>query len=622
MCYRNFPHSEVNTTGHIESFHNRLKRVYLKRKVNKRLDDLVTHLFDIEWDDHCTRTREATIGFSSQPQHIAERHQRGLLMPDEHITEHAMENTWELKSATGKSSTYIVVRYKETCDLDFCFSKCLKPECHGLCAHLSSCSCPDHHPLCKHIHKLQSFLARGQPGIVIEEEDFYVLPNHKTHENMISEESESHSQECNDTNSASHLHEKKWQTMIVRLQTNISLVENFITAAQQKQVPEHSRTRVDAVIADLVTDFGQIELNNNSGIESIPIMPPVIKFTPNEKLLTQVSQLLPFKRPPKRKHNADDPATLAGKKKAAKESLLEFAPQSSDSEREDDLDSNPIEYSISNSYRCFTVSMNFSDDLFDIVLHSGEERISLMDLKTLELMLPEDQEMFCVQRDPTFKVGFLSAPIMNSFLYKLSQCHEFIWISSEFAGSCNVDRLKAKVTNAGTSNVIILPVKTLEKSWCVVSVAIQQKEVSFYDPLQMPLSLNNVSILTQLVSDLKVLFPSVTQWKIKVIRLPKVSENDSGPAACMFCKQAVQEVPLSILHSSYESRMEIYNTIVGNCLRRSHFCQEVCGKCHILYENDNSADLWVSCLQCQQWFHLSCISSSIGYSAGTKPEPK
>ncbi|KAK3931040.1 UDP-N-acetylhexosamine pyrophosphorylase-like protein 1 [Frankliniella fusca] len=79
MCYRNFPHSEVNTTGHIESFHNRLKRVYLKRKVNKRLDDLVTHLFDIEWDDHCTRTREATIGFSSQPQHIAERHQRGLL---------------------------------------------------------------------------------------------------------------------------------------------------------------------------------------------------------------------------------------------------------------------------------------------------------------------------------------------------------------------------------------------------------------------------------------------------------------------------------------------------------------------------------------------------------------
>lgn len=26
MCHRNFPHASVNTTGHIESFHNRLKR--------------------------------------------------------------------------------------------------------------------------------------------------------------------------------------------------------------------------------------------------------------------------------------------------------------------------------------------------------------------------------------------------------------------------------------------------------------------------------------------------------------------------------------------------------------------------------------------------------------------
>lgn len=41
MCFRNLPHAEVNDTGHLESFHNRLKKFYLKRKVNKRLDDLI-----------------------------------------------------------------------------------------------------------------------------------------------------------------------------------------------------------------------------------------------------------------------------------------------------------------------------------------------------------------------------------------------------------------------------------------------------------------------------------------------------------------------------------------------------------------------------------------------------
>ncbi|KAJ1518917.1 hypothetical protein ONE63_011474 [Megalurothrips usitatus] len=41
MCFRKFPHANIKTTGHIESFHHRLKKVYLKRKVNRRLDDLV-----------------------------------------------------------------------------------------------------------------------------------------------------------------------------------------------------------------------------------------------------------------------------------------------------------------------------------------------------------------------------------------------------------------------------------------------------------------------------------------------------------------------------------------------------------------------------------------------------
>lgn len=48
MCFRKFPHGKIKTTGHVESFHNRLKKYYLKRKVNKRVDDLIDILIQLE----------------------------------------------------------------------------------------------------------------------------------------------------------------------------------------------------------------------------------------------------------------------------------------------------------------------------------------------------------------------------------------------------------------------------------------------------------------------------------------------------------------------------------------------------------------------------------------------
>ncbi|XP_054276739.1 uncharacterized protein LOC128995746 [Macrosteles quadrilineatus] len=102
MCHRNFPHAQVNTTGHVESFHNKFKKMYLKRRVNKRLDDLITMLRNLEWEDHCNRQREALVGFSPIPQHIGERHQKSLAIPDEALVE-ILANTWEIKSQTKES---------------------------------------------------------------------------------------------------------------------------------------------------------------------------------------------------------------------------------------------------------------------------------------------------------------------------------------------------------------------------------------------------------------------------------------------------------------------------------------------------------------------------------------
>lgn len=63
----------------------------------------------MEWEDDCCRQQEDSIGFSVLPQHIAVRHQRGLHIEDEIISE-VIENTWEIRSSSHQKEMYVVVR--------------------------------------------------------------------------------------------------------------------------------------------------------------------------------------------------------------------------------------------------------------------------------------------------------------------------------------------------------------------------------------------------------------------------------------------------------------------------------------------------------------------------------
>ena len=47
-----FPHANTDTNMYVESFHNRLKTFYLKRRANRRVDDLLNLLLKIEEDDY------------------------------------------------------------------------------------------------------------------------------------------------------------------------------------------------------------------------------------------------------------------------------------------------------------------------------------------------------------------------------------------------------------------------------------------------------------------------------------------------------------------------------------------------------------------------------------------
>ncbi|KAK3931136.1 Zinc finger protein 875 [Frankliniella fusca] len=638
MAFRNFPHSEVNTTGHIESFHNRLKKVYLKRKVNKRLDDLINILYDVAWEDYLTREREATTGFSSQPQHIIERHQRSVAMDDETIVDLGLGNTWEMKSSTGKSAVYVVVKHKESCSSDFCFCRCTKPACHGLCAHLFSCSCPDHHPICKHIHKLQSFLRRGEPYSAVEEPDFYVLPNHKTEDELNNNEDFFFDNNVTDNS----VHDKKWQSVLSRLQSNFVQLEKFIAVAQQKLVSQHTLVRVDAVLSDLVSSFGSLDLNASSEkkLEDIPHMDAAVKFTPNEKLKTQISQLAPFKRPAKRKRKLDV-VDLSAKKKAAVDDLLTYAQvenETSDTDNPNELLEDPgmaddritemddlhesavminnnslIDDDSVNSNSCFTLSAAYVTDPYDIVLECGQEKISLIHLKSLELHLPLHEIKMYEKRDPIFRVGWLYSSIIDAFMFKLSE-NDVFCLSCDFAerasrGTSNADILTKKIDVIKNKRVILLPGNLTGDHWIILAIMLKENEIRYYDPIQCPISLKTLSLLKQTVSDLKTVFSTQSPWKIKPIKLAKQADSvNCGINICHFAKQTVDGAEYGLPTSPFEFRKYMYSVIVGNCLKRSSLYDESCGKCGAQYSDTNDLQIWVCCSSCQQWFHESCTN--------------
>ncbi|KAK3925935.1 Sentrin-specific protease 1 [Frankliniella fusca] len=472
MCYRNFPHGEVNTTGHIESFHHRLKRVYLKRKINKRLDDLIHILYDIEWDDHCSRLREASIGFAVQPQHILERHQRGLLMEDSMIIEQSLDKLWEVKSVAGSSSTtYIAERYKDSCNFEFCFSKYTKPECHGLCAHLFSCSCPDHHPLCKHIHKLQSYLTRGEPFFPIGDEEFYIFNCSKTTEDFIIESDQS----CQNENRS---------IILEKLQSNASRLQQFITTAQENNdIPDHALIHADSVLSDLLQGLeSSVKHHKPNDMSTVPTMQPVVTFAPSEKLKTQISQLPSFKRPQKRKLK-EKPSVLAAKKQAAIDNLLTCALIDANDSPDSDNDSDP-----SPVHPSFTLPTSYVTEPFDWVLHYGQgDNISLIHLKSLEENLLDGEKEMFQKRDPIFKRGWLYCTIVNTFFAKLSQKHERVFALS----SDHASRALRRISNVGYLSNFLLVLKSKEimlcpvnfgGHWCILVVHIKEEEIMFYDP--------------------------------------------------------------------------------------------------------------------------------------------
>ena len=179
-CFRQFDHGKSDTNMYVESFHNRLKTYYMKRRANRRIDDLLILLLDIEADDYWRHYIDVKSERKENPQKKNSSHVRGMKIDDNDVQK-VSEYLWMVKSqsVTNKEDVemYKVNFVNEECFNDICYNECREVSCIGLCSHMYKCSCEDENSLCKHIHKIHSSRVQNYqaPGYIVTEsqDDYY-----------------------------------------------------------------------------------------------------------------------------------------------------------------------------------------------------------------------------------------------------------------------------------------------------------------------------------------------------------------------------------------------------------------------------------------------------------------
>ena len=115
MCYRQFVHANTDTNMFVESFHNKLKTFYLERMQNKRVDDLINVLLEIEADDYWSHKRRIVyLDVTKKYNCRAVRYESRIKIPDTHIT--ALQIVNGKCSPSVKTVTYMINQITGNCN--------------------------------------------------------------------------------------------------------------------------------------------------------------------------------------------------------------------------------------------------------------------------------------------------------------------------------------------------------------------------------------------------------------------------------------------------------------------------------------------------------------------------
>ena len=131
------------------------------------------------------------------------------------------------------------------------------------------------------------------------------------------------------------------------------------------------------------------------------------------------------------------------------------------------------------------------------------------------MKLPSHEVYTYKQSDPIFYVGWLYSSIIDSFFHKLSmELKDALVTSSELGlqaarNITNATNLQRRFPTFGKMRAIILPANLNNMQWIVViAVLPTEQKILFYDPMQTSIARNRAVLLSQVLSDMRIVFPT------------------------------------------------------------------------------------------------------------------
>ncbi|XP_052126912.1 uncharacterized protein LOC113202560 [Frankliniella occidentalis] len=540
-CFRQDYHGNVDTTMHVESFHNILKTGYLNRKPNKRVDDLLDLLLDVE-EDYYVRYKNAMMTESLSDQDfdaILKRHDRGLKISDLDVT-NISRDLWQVKSqGTDEDTHYTVVKCLDVCSEVLCVFTC--SSCDSLCSHMFTCTCGDMFPLCKHIHKVFTSQDHHFKGVSAttdtenHEPEFYAPEAEPSVESTFP---------CNGTSAGTPVKNSSKSLTNIR-----GMLGNLDSELDKSPVKRFMLPRIRSALHTLVTECQavtqsprdsapspmdvKVKISSQAKLER-QLKPPLKKVKklkkktaierPNRQSILEVKNFLITEYTTlENETEIDDPGVLS-----SEEVEIHKVPESS-------LQVNKVTFLAG-----FGLNSNYHGFAHDVVLHTGKYALSVGDLKTLDVEVTEDEASALRSYSRSFVSGWLSDTIVSAYLHSLENSVLYACDTTVAVGLLQGRPFPSLCTKLNSRNVILFPGNPTDSHWVIIAIVVSEQELWYYNPSSKAgdtLVNWEIKFIECICKFIRTVFPVVKSWTVKRHFDTQYDSISCGVRVCWFGSQ-------------------------------------------------------------------------------------
>ena len=269
------------------------------------------------------------------------------------------------------------------------------------------------------------------------------------------------------------------------------------------------------------------------------------------------------------------------------------------------------------SYTNFTPTIRKRSPLTTTILRNGPHSLSLLQLKSLEPILPRGTVILLKSISKEFKPGWVYDEVVNSFLWFLQKNKKTVL----YAPSTSMLALQKGLPcgrlwegdDITSKDFIFAPWNPTDYHWTLVAIDMKRKQILYLDPLANVDA--NQNVFARMLSTFmpQKLERTFGLSGFQICSLPHTLQTDSnscGVLVCWYAMQLINGKSLTDPCNTSLMRVTIYKQIRGTCLQRPSGCGHIeLYKCPICKGEVQNGNTRFECRRCYQSYHTECLTA-------------